>query len=332
MKKKRISSSIPIIAAILLVAAILPLIPAIGSSKYYTNMMVQCLLNIIVVTGLNYITGMTGQMNLGTAGIFSLGAYTSALMCTKLPVSPWIGLLCAIAMGALIGVCLGYPSLRLKGVYLSLTTIGFSEVVRILITNMDDFTGGAVGVRKIPAFSAFGFEFKSNVSCYYLYLAIAAILVIIAWRLSHSKWGRAFRAIKDNPEALESAGVNIAGLKIMAFTLCAIYGCIGGALYAHFVRYINASTYVMNFSVNYVIMLVIGGLGSVPGSVLGALIVTLTPEVLRFLEEYYWLIYSVITLVFVVFLPKGMISLLERARNAISAKLRKGGSANDIRA
>ena len=325
MQKKNKAGSILGIVAVLLIAALLPAIPAIGSSKYYTNLMVQCLINIVVVTGLNYITGMTGQMNLGTAGIFSLGAYASSLLTTKLGVTPWLGLLCAILMGCLIGICLGYPSLRLKGVYLSLTTIGFSEIVRILITNLDSFTGGAVGVTRIPAFNLFGMEIKENVSCYYLYLVFTVILVAIAWRLAKSKWGRAFKAIKDNPEAMESAGVNIASLKIMAFTLCAIYGCIGGAMYSHFIRNINPSTYTMDFSINYVIMLVIGGLGSVPGSVLGALIVTITPELLRFLQNYYWLIYSVITLLFVVFMPKGIISLFERASNSLKAKVAKGG-------
>ena len=224
--------------AVLLLAVAIAL-PQLFPKKYHTNLMNQCLINIIVVTGLNFITGLTGQMNMGTAGIFSLGAYTSALLSTKLNVSPWLGLLAAIVMGCLIGVCLGYPSLRLKGVYLSLTTIGFSEVVRIFITNLDDLTGGAVGVTRIPAFSLFGFTFKDNVSNYYLSLAITVVLLLLAWRLVHSKWGRAFKAIKDNPEAMESAGVNIASLKIMAFTLAAIYGCIGGALYAHFIRYIN---------------------------------------------------------------------------------------------
>ena len=268
---------------------------------------------------------------MGTAGIFSLGAYTSALLSTKLNVSPWLGLLAAIVMGCLIGVCLGYPSLRLKGVYLSLTTIGFSEVVRIFITNLDDLTGGAVGVTRIPAFSLFGFTFKDNVSNYYLYLAITVVLLLLAWRLVHSKWGRAFKAIKDNPEAMESAGVNIASLKIMAFTLAAIYGCIGGALYAHFIRYINPATYTLDFSINYVIMLVIGGLGTVPGSVLGAILVTITPEILRFLQNYYWFIYSIITLVFVVFLPNGMYSVLLSVKSSLANLFRKGGAGNGNR-
>lgn len=316
--------------AVLLLAIAIAL-PQLFPKKYHTNLMNQCLINIIVVTGLNFITGLTGQMNMGTAGIFSLGAYTSALLSTKLNVSPWLGLLAAIGMGCLIGLCLGYPSLRLKGVYLSLTTIGFSEVVRIFITNLDDLTGGAVGVTRIPAFSLFGFTFKDNISNYYLYLGITVILLVLAWRLVHSKWGRAFKAIKDNPEAMESAGVNIASLKIMAFTLAAIYGCIGGSLYAHFIRYINPATYTMDFSINYVIMLVIGGLGTVPGSVLGAILVTITPEILRFLQNYYWFIYSIITLVFVVFLPNGMYSVLLSLKDAVANLFRKGGAGNGNR-
>ncbi|NLF28653.1 MAG: branched-chain amino acid ABC transporter permease [Clostridiales bacterium] len=320
--------------AALLIGALIAVaiaLPQVFTKKYHTNLMNQCLINIIVVTGLNFITGMTGQMNMGTAGIFSLGAYTSALMTTRLGTTPWLGLLGAILMGCLIGICLGYPSLRLKGVYLSLTTIGFSEVVRIFITNLDDLTGGAVGVTKIAPFQLFGMEIKDNVSVYYLYLAMTAILVVIAWRLARSKWGRAFKAIKDNPEAMESSGVNIASLKIMAFTLAAIYGCIGGSLYAHFIRYINPATYTLDFSINYVIMLVIGGLGTVPGGVLGAILVTLTPELLRFLENYYWFIYSIITLLFVVFLPNGMASVFARLKGLFVGRIGKGGVANGNR-
>lgn len=315
---------LPALGLVFLVAAAAAL-PQVLTGKYQTNLMNQCLINIIVVVGLNYITGLTGQMNLGTAGIFSLGAYTSSLLVTKLNFSPWLGLASAIIMGCLIGICLGYPSLRLKGVYLSLTTIGFSEVVRIFITNLDDLTGGAVGVTKIPPFTLFGREFKDNVSVYYLYLVLAAILVLTAWRLANSKWGRALKAIKDNPEAVESSGVNIASFKIMAFTLAAVYGCIGGALYAHFVRYINPATYTMDFSINYVIMLIIGGLGTVPGAVLGAVLVTITPELLRFLQNYYWFIYSIITLLFVVFLPHGMMGVFSNLKGMFTGRAAKGG-------
>lgn len=309
MKKRKINSSVVFLAVFLMIALILPLFL---KKQYYTNLMVQVLIGIIIVTGLNFITGLTGQMNLGTAGIYALGAYTSALLTTKLQCSAWFGLLASIGMGLLIGICLGYPSLRLKGVYLALTTIGFSEVVRILITNAIGFTGGSAGVSGIPPFTLFGYAFKKNVPTYYLYLAFVMILLIFAQRLVKSKWGRMLKAIKDNPDALETSGVNVAWPKIMAFTLASVYGCIAGCLYAHFIRFIFPDEYTINFSINYVFMLIIGGIGTVPGAVVGTVFVLVVPEILRFLESYYWLIFSIIALLFVIFMPYGLVSLVGR--------------------
>lgn len=323
MKKRSTRTSIMLLALFLIVAGCMPLFL---KKQYYTNLMVQVLINIIIVTGLNFITGLTGQMNLGTAGIFALGAYTSALLTTKLGINPWLGLLASILMGCIIGIGLGYPSLRLKGVYLALTTIGFSEVVRIFITNLIDLTGGSAGINRIPPFTLFGHAFTDNVSTFYLYLAITAILLIFAQRVVKSKWGRMLKAIKDNPEALETSGVNVAWPKILAFTLAAVYGCIAGCLYAHFIRFIFPDEYTINFSINYVIMLVIGGVGSVPGAVLGTLLVMIVPEVLRFLENYYWLLFSIITLLFVIFLPNGLASIFsgDRRKSRLFSRAKSG--------
>lgn len=311
MKKKWITPGKILALAVLFMVALLP---NFLSNNYHLNLLIQVLINTIIVAGLNFITGLTGQMNLGTAGIFAMGAYTSALLSTKLAINPWLGLLAAIAMGLVIGIALGYPSLRVKGVYLSLTTIGFSEIVRILITNMSDVTGGALGVSGIPAFSIFGFQFNTNRRVFYLYLALAVLLVLIAWRIVNSKWGRAFKSIRDNAEAVEAVGLNISTLKIMAFTLAAVFGCIAGSLYAHYIGFINPSAYNLEFSINYVVMLIIGGVGSVPGNILGAALITLVPEGLRFMENYYWLVFSVITLLFVIFLPNGIVSLFKGKR------------------
>ena len=326
MKKRNTGKSIAMWAVFLIVALILPLFL---KKQYYTNLMVQVLINIVIVTGLNFITGLTGQMNLGTAGIFALGAYTSGLLTTKLGIGAWFGLLAAIVMGLLIGICLGYPSLRLKGVYLALTTIGFSEVVRILITNLINFTGGSAGVNNILAFTLFGYAFKKNVPTYYLYLGFTVILLIFAERLVNSKWGRLLKAIRDNPEALETSGVNVAWPKIMAFTLAAVYGCIAGSMYAHFIRFIFPDEYTINFSINFVFMLVIGGIGTVPGAVIGTILVMVIPEVLRFLDGYYWLVFSIIALLFVIFMPYGLVSLFDGDRKTagLLTKLRRKPSA-----
>ncbi|WP_333684192.1 branched-chain amino acid ABC transporter permease [Enterocloster lavalensis] len=290
------------------------LLPQVVTNTYFVTMFCLALIYIIIAFGLNFITGMTGQMNLGTAGIYCLGAYTSALLTTKAGISPWLGLIAVVAMGFLIGVGLGYPSLRLEGVYLSLTTIAFGEVVRLLVNNMTNFTGGAQGVRNIPPFTIFGYAIASKVQNYYFILAFVVLFAIISYRIMHSKWGRAFIAIRDNIEAVETCGIDTAQIKIIAFTLAAIFGCVAGGLYAHYSTYINASTFTLNLSVSFVVMIMVGGIGNMWGCILGAVIVSMLPELLRFLGEYYQISYSTIILLCAVFLPSGIINTIKRRR------------------
>lgn len=288
------------------------LLPIIVTNTYYVTMFCLALIYILVAFGLNFITGMTGQMNLGTAGIFCVGAYTSALLSTKLGVSPWIGLLAAVVMGLIVGIGLGYPSLRLKGVYLSLTTIAFGESVRQLANNMTDLTGGAQGVRNIPPFSIFGIDFSGKTMNYYFLLAFVLLFGFVTYRIMHSKWGRAFFAIRDNIDAVETCGINTAVIKIVAFTLAAVFGCVAGSLYAHYSGYINASTFTLTLSVSFVVMILVGGMGKLWGCVIGAIIVSMLPEFLRFLGDYYQITYSVLILLCVLFMPGGIASVLKK--------------------
>ena len=283
--------------------------PVVVTNTFYRMLFCQALINIVVVIGLNFITGLTGQMNLGTAGIFALGAYTSGLLTTRLQISPWLALIAAIVMGLIIGVVLGWPSLRIKGIYLALTTLGFGEIIRLLLTNVAGVTGGTQGVLNIPPYTLFGIKFDNALSSYYLLLVFVIILTIIAVKIIKSKWGRALKAINDNEQAVESCGINIAEIKIKAFLLCTVYGCIAGALYAHLMAYINPADFTFDFTIKYLMMLMLGGIGSIPGNIIGAIIVTILPEMLRFMQNYYWLIFSVILLVIVIVLPKGIVSL-----------------------
>lgn len=306
-----------------LLALILLILPQIISNSYYQLLLNQTMINAIVVMGLNYITGMTGQMNMGTGGIYALGAYGMALLTTKTGMSPWLGLLLAIVLGILIGRGLGYPSLRISGIYLALTTIAFAEVVRLLLTNWVDFTGGAIGVQGIPRFSVLGYKLDSDVQYYYMLLSLTAILGVTAKRIISSKWGRVFQSIKDNPEAAEACGVNIAQIKILAFTLAAVYGCIGGALYSCLMGYISSNTFNQDLSINYLIMMMLGGIGSVTGNILGAALVTILPEMLKILENYYWLIFGVIMLLFAIFMPYGLVSFPKKILNIVNGKRRQ---------
>ncbi|MCI8464663.1 MAG: branched-chain amino acid ABC transporter permease [Lachnospiraceae bacterium] len=302
------------IALLAVLAVALLVFPIVDKNTYHQLAMAQTLVNIIIVLGLNFITGLTGQMNLGTAGIMALGAYSGQLMVQKLGMATILTIPVAILMGVLIGYALGYPSLRLKGVYLSLTTIGFSEIVRLVITNWADFTGGTTGVQNIKALNLFGLKLDATWKLTVFLVVVCGILVFTAYRIVGSKYGRVFKAIRDNIEAVEACGIDVASLKIKAFTLAAIFGCVGGCFYGFLMTYLNPTQFTQDLSANYLLMMMFGGIGSVPGSVIGATAVTLLPEVLRFTKEYYWLIFGIITLLFAIFLPYGFISLFQKEK------------------
>lgn len=321
MKKKNITFAVCLAVAIVL--------PWLFNSNYYLSLFGQSLINIIVVFGLNFITGLTRNMNLGTAGIMALGAYTSALLYTKLGVSPWLGLIAALVVGFLIGRGLGYPSLRISGVYLSLTTIAFGEIVRLVLNNTTSLTGGAQGLTGVPLFHLFGFEISRGIPMYYFLLVIMLIFYWIATRIVRSKWGRAFKAISDNPDAAESLGIDIAKIKILAFTLAAMFAAFGGALYGNLMGYLSPATFNFDFSINYVIMLMVGGIGVVNGNIFGAIVVTMLPELLRFLGDYYQLVFYVIAFIGAIKLPQGWpagaMSLYRWIRRKSGAKNGKAG-------
>lgn len=308
MRKKNIL--LPILIA-LMVAAV-AVFPILDENTYHQLILGQVLVNVIIVLGLNFITGLTGQMNLATAGIMALGAYSAILLRVKLGVPTLITFLVAIAMGYLVGILLGYPSLRLKGVYLSLTTIGFSEIVRLVIANWVDLTNGTNGIKDVPYINLFGLQLTTTKQIIWFYLAITVILVLTSWRIVNSKWGRVFKAIRDNVEAVEASGVDIADLKIKAFTLATIFGSLGGAMYAYLVSYVNPSQFTQDVSANYLLMMMFGGIGNVVGCIIGATSITVLPELLRFLKSYYWLVFGIITLLFAIFLPYGFVSLFTK--------------------
>lgn len=297
---------------LLVAAVVVALVPILLQTDYQMMVVNRLLINIVVVLGLNFITGLTGQMNLGTAGIFAIGAYASAIFTQRTGATPWLGLLVSMMFGLLIGLGLGYPSLRVKGVYLSLTTIGFAETIRMLLANLDKLTGGTQGIREIPPYTLFGFAFNTHKRVYFLFVVFAAFAFFFAYRIVNSKWGRVFKSLRDNVEAVEMGGVNIARVKITAFTLAAVFGTVAGSLYAHYMGYINPSSFNTDLSANYVIMLMVGGIGSVFGNIFGAVVVTILPEALRFLGTYYQLVFAIIILLGAIFIPNGWVDALKR--------------------
>jgi len=283
-------------------------IPQILTNGYHVHMLNVAMINLIAVYGLYFISGMAGQTNLGQAGVFGIGGYASSLFVTHLGVPAWLGILPAIAGGILIGIILGYPSLRIKGLFLTLTTIAFTEIMR-LIENNWELVGGALGVKGVPNFFFLGIEIKTPQQFFYLMLVFTIVFSIITYRISHSKWGRAFIAVRDNSDAVASCGINLAQAKITAFTLSSIYGAVAGAIYSQCINYVNASIYTTELSILFVVMMMFGGFGNLYGILIGTVVITLLPEILRILGDYYQLVYAIIVMLFAIFLPGGVISI-----------------------
>jgi branched-chain amino acid transport system ATP-binding protein/branched-chain amino acid transport system permease protein len=297
-----------LLAALVLVVAVFPWLL---NSSYWMNLVNLAISFSVACLGLNIVLGYAGQLSLAQASFWGVGAYTSALLTVNLGVPVWMGLVAAFLVAALFGVMLGIPTLKLSGHYLAMTTIGFGIILQLILINAIWLTGGSDGIPKIPSPAIGSFELKDPSTFFY----VAAMgLILLTWasmRLKDSRVGRAFLAIQGNEMAAETTGVDTTLYKIMAFALSAGYGGIGGWLFAHSgSHYISPDTFSFDQSVMFLAMAVLGGNGSAVGSIVGASLLTLVPEVLRFLKDYYMMVYSAGIVAVMIFMPGGIASLV----------------------
>jgi branched-chain amino acid transport system permease protein len=312
----------PIIATILLIAVGYGL--DAGSNPYTQFVMLLILTNVVLATSLNLVNGFTGQFSLGHAGFMAVGAYTSAWLVTRpeLAVLPDYlrFLLLPIAAGllaAVAGYIVGLPSLRLRGDYLAIVTLGFGEIIRVILLN-SDAVGGARGMYGIPSTAAVT---SLGMSEFVAQFSVASIWTVITfvtlWRIVHSAKGRAFLSVREDEIAAEAMGINITQTKVRAFVISAFFAGVGGALFAHSVKYLNPSTFTFTKSVDIIIMIVLGGMGSFTGSVIAAAIITVLPEmVLRELQQITgvdlrMVIYSLMLILFMILRPAGILGTRE---------------------
>ena len=309
-----------IFAGIVFVAIVL--LPILFSNKYYTDLFCQVLVNIIAVLGLNVVMGLSGQTNLGSIAIIAIGSYSVGILSKFTGTAGMLGILLAIVFGILMGFLLGYPSLRVKGVYLALTTLSFTQIVYLLLNNLNDLTGGPMGLR-LPYLSLFGWQLKDTRELYYVILFVTMLVIIFSIRIGKSKFGRAFKAMNDNYEAVESLGIKIANLKLTSFLISTTLGCLSGALYAVMMRYISPSAFTSDASTKYTVILLLGGIGSTGGIIVGSIVVTLLPEILRFLGDYYQLVFYTFALILLLVCPLGLAHLYRQAKEMIMKKWRE---------
>ncbi|MDB5545626.1 MAG: Amino acid/amide transporter rane protein 2, family [Hyphomicrobiales bacterium] len=300
----------------LLVAAALAL-PALAGDGYALQVLNIALLNCIVVLGLNFVTGWTGQVNFGQAAFYGLGAYTTAIA-TKAGL-PWITTPFLSALVALVAaLVLGMPTLRLRSYYLAMTTIGFGEIVRLIIVHWEPVTGGTSGLRAIPGIGLFGFTVEGQIPHFYFLLGALALAALIAHRIRHSSLGRAMLATRDSEIAAELSGIDTVRTKIIAFVIGSVYAGLAGCLYASSIRFISPDSFTGTQAVLYMTMLIIGGMGSIPGCIIGAIGLTLLPELLRFLGQWYLVLYGAGVIAVIVLAPGGLASAYPRIRRRMA--------------
>lgn len=318
----------PVIIGICAAVIGLILLAVFLKSTYYWRLVDQCIINAIIVIGLNLICGYTGQMHFGPTALTALGAYSMGLLTLYTGLSAWWGLLLAIAVSCLFGIILGYPCMKISGIYLGLTTMAFAAIVRILANNMVNVTNGPMGISNIPGFKLFGLEISTPQQFFYFLIIIGAIMVWMIVRVVNSKWGRVFKAISTEEQAVSTCGISILRMKIIAFVLSSVYMGVAGALYACLMTYITPASFTAEVGYKYLMMMLVGGINSIGGSILGAGLLTILPETLKFMENYYLLMFYLVVFLMAVLRPHGLIDILRSALRLGRKHRIKGGESS----
>jgi branched-chain amino acid transport system permease protein len=280
----------------------------------------QILIAVIGAVGLNILTGFTGQISLGQGAFLGVGAYTSAYITAKLGLSFWVGVPAAGLVTAMAGMVFGIPSLRLKGLYLAIATLASQFILEWIFLRWESVTGGSYGI-VIPRPSLGGYVFESDRSYYYIVLFVAAAMVLFAANLMRTRTGRAFMAVRDHYISAEIMGINLFKYRILSFAISSFYAGVAGALYGHSLRFVSSEQFNIEVSIVYLAMIIIGGLGSILGSIYGAVFMILLPKLLTIVTAKMAVsipgiaelatameqgIFGMIIIVFLIFEPDGL--------------------------
>jgi len=297
----------------IIIAVILIIIPLLIKSNYYIRLINLCGIYLLLTVGLNIITGYTGNPNMAQTAFWGIGAYASGLLSIKLGLSFWLSLPLSGLVAAMIGVLVGIPTLKLKVFHFAIGTIAFGQIIQLFFKNLE-ITGGPSGLKNIPTPKIGNYVFDSDFSYYYIILFVIFILISLAYRLEHSKYGRALKAIKESELALQMLGINVSYIKVLAFGVSTFYAGIAGSLYAHLFTYISPDTFSFFEAVKVLTMLYIGQAGSIIGAIIGSIVLTILPEALRFMKVYYMAIYGIGIVIIFAYLPNGLIGLIRHPK------------------
>ena len=281
------------------------------TSLYQVNIMISALIYVMLGLGLNIVVGLAGQLVLGYAAFYAAGAYTYGLLNLYFGLGFWAVLPAGGLVAVLFGLLLGFPVLRLKGDYLAIVTLGFGEIIRLVLENWNDVTKGSAGVSSIPRPGLFGAELgvaEATTYIYYLVLAAVAVTIVVVSRLKNSRVGLALQALREDEIACEAMGIDLTRVKLSAFALGSCWAGFAGVIFAAKTTYINPASFTFMESAMILSIVVLGGMGSIAGVVIAALVLILLPEYLRAFSEYRMLLFGAVMVVMMIYRPQGLIS------------------------
>lgn len=297
-------------------------------NNYWLYLACLVAINVASATGLNILTGYTGLVSLGQGAFMAVGAYTVAWLETHIGTPFILNLIAAGSTAALVGILVGLPSLRVKGLYLAIATIGASIILQFIFLNWDGATGGSRGMNVAPA-SVFGVQLTTYFQLYWVLTPIAALMVLGAANLFRTRVGRAFIAIRDRDISAEVLGIPLLRYKLLSFAISSFYAGIAGGLWAYFFRSVGPESFTIGESIFYLAAVIVGGMGSILGAIIGATFMTLVPEVLRFgveaispyvdnagtlLSPVRTVVFGALIILFLVFEPQGLAEIVQRIR------------------
>ncbi len=289
---------------LLTLAAIAMLFPLI-TDNYGLEVLTNVWFYVILCLGLNIVVGYAGLLDLGYAAFFAVGAYTTGILTSEFGINFWLTIPVAILFSACAGCIIGGPTLRLRSDYLAIVTLGFGEIVRIIARNLE-ITGGASGLIGIERPSIFGYQLTQIIDFYYVFLILAIIAGFVSYRLQHSRMGRAWQYVREDEDAAEAMGINRVAVKLYAYVTGAIFGGVAGCFFAAKMSAISPETFQFQQSVLILLGVVLGGMGKIPGVIIGAFALVLFPEVFRGLGSMRILVFAIVMLIIMLYRPQGI--------------------------
>ena len=292
---------------IVLAAVLVLLVPRMFTSSYIMGIICRILLYTTLAGSLNVINGYTGQFSIGHAGFFAVGCYTTAILSSNYGWNFWLTLPLAGILTAIIGLLVALPTFRMTGIYLSIVTLGFSEIIRLIALNWTGLTGGPLGIKGIPAPQFLGMNIRRAGDYYYIFLLFAVLFLLITQRVLKSRIGRAWMSIREDQQAAQSLGVELVKYKAMNFAYGAFWAGLAGAIYAPYINYVDSNTFTLDEGFNILSMAIIGGMGTLGGPVLGSFVVNILNELLRPVSAYRLVVYGLLIVVMMWIRPQGLI-------------------------